>query len=47
MVENHKLYFGITQILTIVLGLFFNKTWDYAIIWIDVFNNTEKHKLLK
>jgi hypothetical protein len=26
---------------------FSNKTWDYAIIWIDVFNNIEKHKLLQ
>jgi hypothetical protein len=28
-------------------GIFFNKTWDYVITWIDVFNNIEKHKLLQ
>ncbi len=44
-VENHKLCFDITQILSVVLGFFFNKTWDYAVMWIHVFNNTEKHKL--
>jgi hypothetical protein len=46
VVENHIIYFDITQILSVVLGFFFNKTWDYAIIWIHVFSNTEKHKLL-
>ncbi len=28
-------------------GFFFNKTWDHAVIWIHVFNNTNKHKLLQ
>jgi len=28
-------------------GIPFNKTWDYVITWIDVFNNIEKHKLLQ
>jgi hypothetical protein len=28
-------------------GMFFNKTWDYAIIWIDVHNYTNKHTLLQ
>jgi hypothetical protein len=26
-------------------GFFFNKTWDYFVIWIHVFNNVERHKL--
>jgi hypothetical protein len=28
-------------------GIFFNKTWDYTIIWIHVFSNTKKHILLQ
>ncbi len=45
VVENHKLHFDITQILSVVLD-FFNKTWNYAIILRDVFSNIEKHVLL-
>jgi hypothetical protein len=44
-VDNHKFYFDVTQNLSVVLD-FFNKTWDYAIIYIHVFNNAYKHKLL-
>ncbi len=46
-VENHVFCFDIAQILSVALGFFFNKTWDYAVIWIHVFNNIEKHKLLQ
>ncbi len=28
-------------------GIFFNKTWDYVVIWIGVFSNTKKHILLQ
>ncbi len=28
-------------------GIFFNKTWDYVVNRIDVFSNTEKHRLLQ
>jgi hypothetical protein len=28
-------------------GFFFNKTWDYDVIWIHVFSNIKKHKLLQ
>ncbi len=45
-VENHRLCFDIAQTLSVVLGFFFNKTWDYIVIWIDVFSNIEKHRLL-
>jgi hypothetical protein len=41
-VENHRLCFDIAQILSVFLGFFFNKTWDYIVIWIDVFSNTKK-----
>jgi hypothetical protein len=46
VVENHKLCFDITKNLNVVLGFFFNKTLDYIVIWIHVFSNIEKHKLL-
>jgi hypothetical protein len=45
-IENHRLCFDITQILNVVRGIFFNKTWDYVVIRIHDFNNTKKHKLL-
>jgi hypothetical protein len=40
VIENHRLCFDIAQILSVVLRFFFNKTWDYAVIWIDVLSNT-------
>jgi hypothetical protein len=40
-VENHKLCFDITQVLSVVD--FFQKKWDHTIIWIHVFSNTRKH----
>jgi hypothetical protein len=46
VVENHRFYFDILDILIVVLN-FFNKTWDFVVILIHVFNNTEKHKLLQ
>jgi len=45
-IENHKLCFNMAQILNVVLGFFFNKTWDYVVIWIAIFSNTERHILL-
>jgi hypothetical protein len=45
VVENHRLYFDIAQILNVVLDFFSNKTWDYVVIWIHVFSNTKKHRL--
>jgi hypothetical protein len=47
MVENHILCFDITHILSVSLGIFFNERWEYVVIWIFVFSNTEKHKLLQ
>jgi hypothetical protein len=35
------------QTLIVVLGLFFNKTWDFTIILIHVYSNIEKHQLLQ
>jgi hypothetical protein len=46
IVENHKFYFDIPQIIIIVF-IFINKTWDFVIILIHVFNNINKHKLLQ
>jgi len=46
VVENHIFCFDITHILSVVLGFFFNKTWDYSIIWIHLFSHIKKHKLL-
>jgi hypothetical protein len=46
VVENLNLCFDIAQILSVVLGFFKNKTWDYVVIRIHVFNNTNKHRLL-
>jgi hypothetical protein len=45
--ENHKLCLDISQILNVVLGFSLTKHGNYIIIWIHVFNNTEKHKLLQ
>jgi hypothetical protein len=36
VVENHRLCLDITQVLNVVLGILFNKTWDYVVIWIHV-----------
>jgi hypothetical protein len=46
VIENHRLCFDSTNIKC-CFGIFFNKTWDYVVIWIDVLNNTKKHKLLQ
>ncbi len=43
--KHHKLCFDITH-LKCCFGSFFNKTWDHIVIWIHVFSNTNKHKLL-
>jgi hypothetical protein len=43
VVKHHRLCFDIPHILSVVLRIFFNKTWDYVVIWIHVFNNTKKH----
>jgi hypothetical protein len=45
-VENHKSCFDIPNTLIVVL-IFFNKTWDFVVIMIHVFNNIKKHKLLQ
>ncbi len=39
--------FWYTTYFNCCLGFFFNKTWNFAIILIHVFNNIKKHKLLK
>jgi hypothetical protein len=31
-IRNHILYFDIPHILIVVLGFFFNKTWDFVVI---------------
>jgi hypothetical protein len=35
-IKNHRLCFEIAHILSVSLGIFFNKKWDYTIIWIFV-----------
>jgi hypothetical protein len=35
-VKNHRLYFEVAHILSVSLGIFFNKKWDYVVIWIFV-----------
>ncbi len=45
--KNHRLYFGITLILNVTLEKQMNKTQDYAVILIHVFNNTKNHRLLQ
>jgi hypothetical protein len=44
-VENHISCFDIPNILIVVL-IFFNKPWDFVVIFIHVFSNIKKHKLL-
>jgi hypothetical protein len=46
VVENHTFCCDIPQILIVVLGIFFNKPWNYIVILIHVFSSTEKHRLL-
>ncbi len=46
-IENHTLCFEMARILNVVLGFFCNKTWDYIIIWIDVFSDIKKYRLLQ
>jgi hypothetical protein len=43
--RNPLTFFHIAQIVSVVLD-FYNETWDYVVIWIHVFNNTNKHRLL-
>jgi len=47
VVENHTLCFDIAHILNVVLGFFFNKTWDYIVFWIGAFSNIKKYRLLQ
>jgi hypothetical protein len=40
--KSHILFWYNTY-LSVVMGFFFNKTWNYVVIWIHVFSDTNKH----
>jgi hypothetical protein len=45
--KKPQILFWYTTYSNCCFGFFFNKTWDFAISLIHVFNNIEKHRLLE